>query len=156
RFDAPRMLDLFLFCLAVLFVPKLIGFLRAFASLRMHRSLGTIEMIASTAVEVLLSALYAPVLMLMQSRSVFEVLLGRDSGWSSQQRTEGNISWAQAWRIHWGHTFAGVLLTVLFGLLAPRLLPWLAPVLAGMLLAVPLSRSEERRVGKGGGGGGPR
>ncbi len=140
RFDAPRMLDLFLFCLAILLVPKLLGFLRAFASLRMHRRLGTIELVGSTLLELLLSALYAPVLMLMQSRSVAEVLLGRDSGWSSQRRGEGHGSWVEAWRIHWGHTLSGILLAVLFAWLAPPLLPWLVPVLAGMLLAVPLSR----------------
>jgi len=150
RFDAPRMLDLFVFCLAVLLVPKLLGFLRAFASFRMHRALGTIEMVGSTVVELLLSALYAPVLMLMQSRSVAEVLLGRDSGWSSQRRGEGHGSWAEAWRIHWGHTLAGVLLAVLFAWLAPKLLPWLTPVLAGMLLAVPLSRlSGSTALGRG-------
>lgn len=140
RFDAPRMLELFLFCMGVLLVPKLLGFLRALASPRMHRALGTPEMVGSTLLELLLSALYAPVLMLMQSRSVAEVLLGRDSGWSSQRRAEGQGSWAEAWRIHWGHTVAGILLAGLFAWLAPPLLPWLSPVLAGMLLAIPLSR----------------
>ncbi len=140
RFDAPRMLDLFVFCLVVLLIPKTIGFVRALFTASVRRRLGTIELVASTALELLLSALYAPVLMLMQSRSVAEVVLGRDSGWSSQRRSEGQGSWAEAWRMHWGHTVAGVLLGVLFMLLAPRLVPWLVPVLAGMLLAVPLSR----------------
>jgi membrane glycosyltransferase len=150
RFDAPRMLDLFIFCLGVLLVPKVLGFLRAFFSFRMHRALGTIEMLASTLVELLLSALYAPVLMLMQSRSVAEVLLGRDSGWSSQRRDEGQGSWSEAVRIHWGHTLAGILLAVLFAWLAPPLLPWLSPVLAGMLLAIPLSRlSGSAAIGRG-------
>lgn len=140
RFDAPRMLDLFLFCMGVLLVPKLLGFLQALGSLRLRRALGSPELLGSTLLELLLSALYAPVLMLMQSRAVIEVLLGRDSGWASQRRSEGQGSWAEAWRIHWGHTVAGVLLAVLFAWLAPPLLPWLSPVLAGMLLAVPLSR----------------
>jgi membrane glycosyltransferase len=91
-------------------------------------------------VELLLSALYAPVLMLMQSRYVAEILTGRDAGWSSQRRSEGVVSWREAWAFHWGHTLAGVLLGALFAFLAPALLPWLSPVLAGMLLAVPLSR----------------
>jgi len=140
RFDAQRMLELFIFCMGVLLLPKALGFVRAFFSLHMHRTLGSIEMVASTLLELVLSALYAPVMMLMQSRSVAEVLLGRDSGWNSQRRDEGSASWTEAWRIHWGHTLAGVLLTALFALLAPPLLPWLSPVLAGMLLAVPLSR----------------
>src|SRR5690606_17685223 len=102
---------------------KLLGFLRAVGSRRMRRSLGTPEMLGSTLLELLLSALYAPVLMLMQSRSLTEVLLGRDSGWASQRRSEGQGSWSEAWRIHWGHTVAGVLLAGLFAWLAPPLLP---------------------------------
>lgn len=140
RFDAPRMLDLFVFCLVVLLVPKTIGFVRALLAKGVRRALGTIELLASTALELVLSALYAPVLMLMQSRSVAEVILGKDSGWTSQRRSEGQGSWAEAWRMHWGHTVAGLLLGALFTLLAPQLLPWLSPVLAGMLMAVPLSR----------------
>jgi membrane glycosyltransferase len=100
-------------------------------------------------VELVLAALYAPIQMLLQSRHVFEILLGRDAGWSSQRRTEGHGSWAEAWRFHWGHTVAGVLLGALFYVLAPPLLPWLAPVLAGMLLAVPLSHvSGSRGLGR--------
>lgn len=139
RFDAERMLRLFVFSFGVLFVPKIIGFVKALWSLRMRRALGTIEFIVSAVVELLLSALYAPVLMLMQSRYVAEILTGRDAGWTAQRRGEGGVTWAEAWRFHWGHTLAGVLLGALFAYLAPGLLPWLSPVLAGMLLAVPLS-----------------
>ncbi|MGC4029454.1 MAG: glucans biosynthesis glucosyltransferase MdoH [Steroidobacteraceae bacterium] len=140
RFDAERMLHLFIFSFAVLFVPKAIGFVKALWSLRMRRALGTLEFLVSVVVELLLSALYAPVLMLMQSRYVAEILTGRDAGWSAQRRSEGVVSWGEAWSFHWGHTLAGVLLGALFAYLAPGLLPWLSPVLIGMLLAVPLSR----------------
>jgi membrane glycosyltransferase len=149
RFDSERMLKLFQFSLAVLFVPKVLGLLRALFSWRMHRTVNVIRFTISAAVELVLAALYAPIQMLLQSRHVFEILLGRDAGWSSQRRTEGHGSWAEAWRFHWGHTVAGVLLGALFYVLAPPLLPWLAPVLAGMLLAVPLSHvSGSRGLGR--------
>ena len=51
-------------------------------------------MCASVLFEVVLSALYAPVLMLIQSRHVFEVFMGRDSGWKPQRRDGGGTSWA--------------------------------------------------------------
>ncbi|MET0280563.1 MAG: glucans biosynthesis glucosyltransferase MdoH [Steroidobacteraceae bacterium] len=139
RFDAERMLKLFYFSMGVLFLPKALGFLKALWSLRLRRSLGTIEFFASTVIELLLSALYAPVLMMMQSRHVFEILIGRDAGWSSQRRAEGHGSWSEAWRFHWFQMVTGLLLGALFAWLAPVLLPWLAPVLVGLLLAVPLS-----------------
>jgi membrane glycosyltransferase len=140
RFDAERMLHLFMFSFAVLFIPKTIGFLQALLSFKIRNAVGTLELIVSVIVELLLSALYAPVLMLLQSRYVIEILTGRDSGWATQRRSEGAGTWKEAWRFHWGHTLAGVVLGVLFGVLSPPLLAWLAPVLAGMLLSVPLSR----------------
>jgi membrane glycosyltransferase len=140
RFDAERMLRLFAFSVVVLFLPKAIGFLRALFSTRVRSVLGTFELIASTMLELVLSALYAPMLMLMQSRYVFEILTGRDAGWSTQRRSEGQVTWREAWRFHWAHTLAGALLGGLFAILAPPLLPWLSPVLAGLLLSVPLSK----------------
>jgi membrane glycosyltransferase len=134
------MLQLFAFSVVVLFLPKAIGFLRALFSTRVRSALGTFELIAGTVLELLLSALYAPVLMLMQSRYVLEILTGRDAGWSTQRRSEGQVTWGEAWRFHWGHTLAGALLGGLFAILAPPLLPWLSPVLAGLLLSVPLSK----------------
>jgi membrane glycosyltransferase len=140
QFDSERMLRLFGFSVVVLFLPKAIGFLRALLTTRVRSALGTIELVASTALELVLSTLYAPVLMLMQSRYVLEILTGRDAGWSTQRRSEGQVTWREAWRFHRGHTLAGVLIAVMFALLAPKLLPWLSPVLAGLLLAVPLSK----------------
>lgn len=140
RFDAERMLRLFLFSFAVLFLPRVIGLVRALWSWRLQRLLGPIEFLAGVLVELVLSVLYAPVMMLMQSRYVGEILTGRDAGWSTQRRGEDSGGWVEAWRFHWGHTLAGILLTLLFAYLAPGLLPWLSPVLAGMLLSIPLSR----------------
>jgi membrane glycosyltransferase len=140
RFDSERMLHLFTFSFGVLFIPKAVGFLQALKSLKVRHATGTPELLASVVVELILSALYAPILMLLQSRYVIEILTGRDAGWATQRRSEGSGSWAEAWRFHWGHTLAGVVLGVLFGVLSPPLLAWLSPVLAGMLLSVPLSR----------------
>jgi membrane glycosyltransferase len=140
RFDSERMLRLFWFSAVVLFLPKALGFIRALLNWRVRSVLGTVEMVASTALELVLSMLYAPVLMLMQSRYVVEILTGRDAGWSSQRRSEGQVTWGEAWRFHWGHTLVGVALSALFAWLAPKLLPWLSPVLAGLLLAIPLSK----------------
>ncbi len=140
HFDSVRMLELFSFSCIVLFIPKTLGFLQALKSFRIRRAIGTPELIASVIMELVLSALYAPILMLLQSRYIIEILTGRDAGWATQRRSEGTGTWREAWRFHWGHTLAGVILGVLFGVLSPPLLVWLSPVLAGMLLSLPLSR----------------
>ncbi len=140
RFDSQRMLALFGFSFAVLFVPKVLGALAAIVSRRVWVAVGFPELLAGILLELILAALYAPVQMLLQSRHVFEILTGRDSGWQAQRRGEGSDSWRQAWRFHRGHTLAGLVMGTLFALVAPEMLWWLAPVLAGLLLSVPMSR----------------
>jgi membrane glycosyltransferase len=141
-FDSRRMLALFGFSAAVLFVPKALGAMAALLSRRVAGVVGYPELLASMAVELLLAALYAPVQMLLQSRHVIEILTGRDAGWQTQRRNEGAVTWGEAWRFHRGHTLAGIVMSALFASLAPELLWWLSPVLAGLLLSVPLSRAS--------------
>jgi membrane glycosyltransferase len=100
---------------------------------------GVIGITASFALEVVLSALYAPVLMLIQSRHVFEVFMGRDSGWKPQRRA-GGTTWGDAWHFHKRHTFFSCVTAVIIWFLSPPLLAWVSPALLGLLLSVPLSR----------------
>ena len=51
--------------------------------------------IVSSLIEIVLSALLAPILMLIQSGSVFQILLGRDTGWQPQRRDDGSIPFAR-------------------------------------------------------------
>ena len=141
RFDTQRMTSLFWFSMVVLLVPKLVGFLRALASPSLRRGAGgTIGLSTSVLVEVLLSALYAPVLMLIQCRHVFEILMGRDSGWKTQRRDLDGMSWAEAWRYHQRHFLLSCVTASIVWLLSPPMLAWVSPALLGMFLSVPLSR----------------
>ena len=45
-------------------------------------------LVLSSLIEMFLSALLAPILMLIQSGSVFQILLGRDTGWQPQRRDD--------------------------------------------------------------------
>jgi len=149
RFDSKRMFYLFVFSMGVLFTPKFLGFLGTLLRRKARRPLGFIRLTLGTACEVVLSALFAPVQMLLQSRYVAQILLGRDAGWNSQRREEGRVSWLDAWRFHWGHTLAGLVLGATFWLLSPELFWWLSPALLGLLMAIPLSViSGSTRVGR--------
>ena len=100
--------------------------------------------------ETVLSALYAPVLMLVQTRHVFEVFMGRDSGWKPQRRDSGGTSWADAWHFHKRHMLLSCVTAVIVWFLSPPLLAWLSPALLGLFLAVPLSRaSGSTSIGRG-------
>jgi len=143
RFNVELMMALFWFSMVVLLIPKTLGLIRALVSREVRRGAGgVIGIAASFVLEVILSALYAPVMMLMQSRHVFEVFMGRDSGWHPQRREGGSTTWGEAWHFHKRDMLLACMATAVFWFLSPSLLAWVSPALLGLLLAVPLSRAS--------------
>ncbi len=143
RFDVELMMSLFWFSMVVLLIPKMAGLVRALTSRRLRRGGGgLIGLTASFTLEIILSALYAPVLMLIQSRHVFEVILGHDSGWKPQRRDIGGTTWREAWLYHYRHMLASCATAVILWFLSPPLLAWVSPALFGLFLSVPLSRAS--------------
>ena len=81
------------FTAAVLYLPKLLGIITALRDRRVRQGCGGARVsLNSLAVEVVLSALLSPIMMLIQSRFVADVFLGRDSGWNAQTRDDVGIS----------------------------------------------------------------
>jgi membrane glycosyltransferase len=147
RFDVELMMALFWFSMLVLLIPKMLGLIRALSSSRIRRSSGgVIGVAASIMLETILSALYAPILMMVQSRHVFEVFIGRDSGWKPQRRDGGGTSWGDAWEYHKRHMLLSCMTAAVVYVLSPSLLAWLSPALLGLFLAVPLSRASGSEV----------
>jgi membrane glycosyltransferase len=143
RFDVELMMTLFWFSMVVLLIPKMLGLIRALLSRRIRRGGGgVIGVAASFLLEAILSALYAPILMLIQCRHVFEVFMGRDSGWKPQRRDSSGTTWFDAWHFHKRHMFLSCVTAVIVWFLSPPLLAWLSPALLGLFLAVPLSRAS--------------
>lgn len=142
-FDSERMTRLFIATMGVLFLPKAIGLLSALASKELRRGAGgTGRLVASAIVELLLSALYAPIMMLVHTRHLHEILTGRDSGWAPQRRDGGETRWAEAWRRHRSHMAIGVVTAAAAWIASPMILAWLSPCLIGLALAAPLSRAS--------------
>lgn len=150
KFDAERMTQLFIFTMIVLFTPKVLGMLRSIFNTKIRKGCGgALGIVLSTLIETVLSALYAPIMMVVQTQHVIEILTGRDSGWNAQRRRTDATAWSEAARIHWVHGVIGVLTGVIAYLISPTLLLWLTPTLAGLLLAIPLSKmSGSVLVGK--------
>jgi membrane glycosyltransferase len=143
RFNVELMMALFWFSMVVLLIPKTLGLIRTLLVREVRRGAGgVIGVAASFVFEVILSALYAPVMMLMQSRHVFEVFMGRDSGWHPQRREGGSTTWGDAWHFHKRDMLLSCIATVVFWFLSPSLLAWVSPALLGLLLAVPLARAS--------------
>ncbi|HEY4366338.1 MAG TPA: glucans biosynthesis glucosyltransferase MdoH [Steroidobacteraceae bacterium] len=140
-FDAERMVLLFIFSMTVLLGPKLLASLGALLRSSVRRGCGgIIGLPVSVVIEIFLSALYAPVMMVIQTQHVFSILTGRDSDWGSQRRQAEVISWRESAHYHWKHTVIGIAIAIVAFLLSPRLLAWLTPTVAGLVLAIPLSK----------------
>jgi membrane glycosyltransferase len=60
---------------------------------------GLLPVVASWCGELVLSTLLAPVLMALQTRTVAEILLGRDSGWTVADRADGGVAPRAAFRL---------------------------------------------------------
>ena len=137
RMDPERAMALFGICMLVLYAPKLFG-TAAFLRSRDARGI-RIATVFGLLTEILLSALVAPIMMLVQTSSVAQILTGRDSGWNAQARDSDRVPWSLLWRFHQRHMIVGIVLAIAAGAISWRLLAWMSPALLGLVLAVPLS-----------------
>ncbi len=145
--DPVRALHLFFVTLGILLVPKLFGFLQFVASPRRLRAAG-LAFPLSLALELCLSALLAPVLMLTHCGFIAAILGGSDGGWQPQRRGGNGRPWREvAYRHRW-HVLTGCALAGTARFISWQMLAWLAPAVAGMVMAVPLALvTGSRRVG---------
>lgn len=139
RFDSERMIGLFMLAMVTLLTPKVLGVLRALVDREIWRTVNPLRVVLGAVAETALSALYAPIMMMMQTRQVAEILLGRDSGWATQSRKRMKTPWTALIRRHWLQMAAGLAVTWALLYLSPPLLAWMAPALAGLVFALPLS-----------------
>ncbi len=138
--DAARALMLFLFTMGILFAPKVLGIIAFLVNAEQRkRAGGTLRVLISSVVEIILSALVAPIMMLIHSGAVLSILIGRDAGWNPQRRDDGSLPLKDVIYRHRWHMVMGVILTAFAALNSMSLLAWLAPAVAGLLLAVPVS-----------------
>ncbi len=122
----------------MLLLPKILGALGMMGKAELRRIYGGRMRIALvTAGEITLSIIYAPVLMIQQTRAVLMALYGR-AGWAPQSRDAETRSWGATIRFHWIETVLGG--AMIAGCAVGVLSVWLMPVATSLILAVPLSR----------------
>lgn len=122
------------FVVATLIGPKVLGVLAYLREHGLPRG-QRLAFLITIALELVLSVLMAPMLMLHQVRAVLRTFLGFDAGWSPH--VSGRPALATLMRFHATETVLGLGLLALS--LAGVLTLWVAPVAACLSLAVPLS-----------------
>jgi membrane glycosyltransferase len=149
-FDPERALRLFVGTMAVLVMPKVLGYILLLKDRQtVRRCGGMLRTGVGVLVEIVLSSLIAPIMMVIQSVDVVGIVTGRDAGWKAQRRDDGSVPFRAIARRHRSHTVFGVLLAAVAYAVSPQLLAWLAPVLLGLVLAIPVSAvTGSQRLGK--------
>lgn len=140
-FDSERMIWLFCCAMGLLFLPKVVGALITLILPRQRRKFGGAwALICGFILELIISTLYAPVMMLTQTRQVIDIFLGRDSGWKTQERTSSLLPWHTAIWHNIIYVFAGVIPLAALIWLAPMQIVWLSPIIFGLILSPILDR----------------
>ena len=148
-FDKFGTVALFVLSMAMLLVPKFLGmaiFLRRNGRRKRagKKFLPAGKAWGSLGLEIVSSTLMAPVMMLFQSKFVFDILCGKSVSWNAQNRGDDGTSWRTAWQIHKWHTILGAVTAVAVWKYAHALFWWLSPVTLGLVLSVPMSVISSR------------
>ncbi|MBO9560948.1 MAG: glucans biosynthesis glucosyltransferase MdoH [Caulobacter sp.] len=122
--------------LAFVLASKLLSYAMAVAEDGAQRFGGAWRALASVGLETAASTLTAPIIMAAHTRALLSVTLGRDAGWSAQQRGEGRLRGRAALAFHWPEMLIGLALALIGPLTGAGLSPWLA-VAATSLVAAP-------------------
>lgn len=94
--------------------------------------------LGSVLIELFLSVLYAPIMMVQTTIATAFALIGRAPSWKPQNRGSGGYGWIETLRFHWVETILGTVLfgAVIFGEASVLILP----IAISLIAAVPLSR----------------
>ena len=140
--NVPAALTLFAFTMLLIFLPKVVSVVVTLNSREAAAKFGgQHRLVLSALLEIIGSALLAPVNMLFNAKFVFFTLLGQGVGWVTQQRggDDDGTDWREAIITHGGQTVFGLVWAVSTFVVSPAFFWWLSPVLAGLVLAVPAS-----------------
>jgi membrane glycosyltransferase len=98
--------------------------------------------------EIVFSTLLAPVLLMLQSRAVMQVLLGLDGGWPATQRSENHLDLHDSFANSWWIVLIGAVTMLATLLLARNIAIWVAPAMLPAIFA-PVLISLSSRVTAG-------
>jgi membrane glycosyltransferase len=136
----PEALALFILTMVLIFLPKVLSLGLVLKHGRSGAYGGPFRLIISTVLEVIASALLAPINMMFHAKFVAYILLGQGVSWVTQQRkASDDPDWREAIITHYGQTLFGLVWGASTYIIAPSFFWWLSPVLLGLVFSAPLS-----------------
>lgn len=143
-----RHLTVLLFMYGMLLAPKMFGLMAFWRfGVRLKDIGGPVRAALSVVTEIVLSVIYAPILMVQQTVAVVRCLAGISEGWSPQRTGRAAIGWVKLLRFHGVETVVGA--TLVAGIWAGLITLWLIPIAVSLALAAPLSALSGMRLGSG-------
>jgi membrane glycosyltransferase len=133
--ETAKALALGLGVVAVLIAPKIAILLTALCVGAAPAFGGRLRLAVSTLAELALSTLLAPILLMLQTRAVLQVLVGTDGGWPATPRGARGVGVLAAARATWWIVIAGAAGLAVPAVVAPELVPWALPVALPMIAA---------------------
>ena len=131
--------------LIMLLGPKLLSATTILASRQSRQSFGgTLAFLGALLTEIILSFVFAPILMVQQVLSVTFSALSKRDIWAPQARDGAHHDLRTLARFHAVETGLGLI--TLIGIATATVTIWLLPVAISLILAVPLSALSERSV----------
>ncbi|SLN44078.1 glucans biosynthesis glucosyltransferase MdoH [Pseudooctadecabacter jejudonensis] len=128
-----------IFVYGMLLFPKAVGAVLFGLRRRTRAAYGSGRMyVGSILFELFLSVLYAPIMMVQQTKATIWAVLGRQPAWSPQNRGTAGYGWAETMRFHWVETVLGAAL--LGGVIFANVSWLILPIAISLAAAVPLSR----------------
>jgi membrane glycosyltransferase len=105
---------------------------------------GVIRIVVSMFIEMVFSALLAPVRMLFHTMFVLAAFLGLELKWKSPPRGDAETGWGEATRKHGAQSLLGLAWGGGIFWLNPAFLWWLLPIVGSLTIAIPLSVFSSR------------
>jgi membrane glycosyltransferase len=127
----------------VLFLPKVLGAILVIAR-GAGRFGGVLRFTLSVMLEVIFSALLAPIRMLFHTQFVIAALTGWHVNWSSPPREDTQTTWSEAMRRHGVHTLIGIAWGAGIYWVHPPYTWLLLPVVGALALSTPISVYSSR------------
>ena len=137
--QATPLLQLVTATLVLLYGPKLLALMVLLAEpaqVKAHG--GAANILRSVVLESVFATLFAPVVMLAHSWFIFNIVIGRATGWGTQTRDDRALPLWLVIREYWPHTLIGGLCAYALYRFAPNSLGWFVPLLLGLALSIPI------------------
>ena len=127
--DPEKAVTVFVGTMLVLMAPKLFALL-ALPFERRRAGFGAAAPLGLL-LETVVSGLLAPVMMVVQSLGILDILRGRDGGWNAQRRDDGSLPLGALLRLYGKVTVLGLVFAAAAWAIAWPLFFWMLPVVLG-------------------------